>query len=298
MKIAIAGASGLIGIALVARLKSDGHEIIRLVRPPLPSTEDRIAWDPEMGVLNPDELNGVDAVINLAGENIASLRWTEKKKQKIRDSRIKGTQLLAKTLAEMENPPKIWINASAIGFYGNRGSETLHEKSLPGEGFLSEVCQEWEKATQPAIDKGVRVAQLRFGMVISRAGGALARMLLPFKLGLGGTIGSGEQWISWILIDDAVDAICFTLQNDELKGPVNVVAPDAVTNKEFTKTLGKVLGRPTALPMPSFLVKLLFGEMGNALMLSSSVVAPIELEEKGFKFRFPELDGALSYILK
>lgn len=298
MKIAIAGASGLIGMVLVSRLKEDGHHIVRLVRPPLEATEGRVLWDPQKMVLNPADLEGIEAVINLSGENIAALRWTEAKKQRIRESRVKGATLLAKTLSEMQNPPKILINASAIGFYGNRGAETLRETSEPGSGFLPDVCQEWEKALEPAVKRGVRVVKLRFGIVLSRAGGALARMWLPFKLGLGGVVGSGEHWMSWIAIDDSVEAIHFCLTHDAIQGPVNVVAPDAATNAEFTKTLGRVMHRPTVLPMPAFVVRGLFGEMGEALMLSSSVVSPDVLKTNGFSFRFPVLEPALEYLLK
>ncbi|MCI0423349.1 MAG: TIGR01777 family oxidoreductase, partial [Acidobacteria bacterium] len=246
----------------------------------------------------PADLEGTDAAIHLAGENIAAKRWTPAQKAKIRDSRVSGTRLLAESLARLARQPKVLVCASAIGYYGDRSDERLNEDSAPGSGFLAETCRDWEAAAKPAIDRGIRVVQLRLGLVLASHGGALAKMLPPFRLGIAGIIGSGQQYMSWIALDDLVAAVSYVLSNEGLRGPVNVVAPDAVTNHEFTKTLGRVLRRPTVFPMPAFAARLAFGEMADGLLLSSTRVEPQRLLASGFRFRFPELKAALEHLLR
>jgi hypothetical protein len=235
--------------------------------------------------------------VHLAGENIAAGRWTVEKKARIRDSRVKGTKTLCEALAQLSQPPKVLVSASAIGYYGDRGAELLWENSALGTGFLAEVCQAWEEATRPAMEKGIRVVLLRIGVVLSPAGGALAKMLLPFKLGLGGIIGSGKQYMSWIALDDVVGTIDHVLITDTLQGPVNAVAPHPVTNSEFTKTLRRVLRRPTLFPMPAFAARLAFGEMADELLLASTRVEPKRLIATEYRFRYPELEDALRHLL-
>jgi uncharacterized protein (TIGR01777 family) len=242
-------------------------------------------------------LEDMDAVVHLAGENIASGRWTAERKRRIRDSRVRGTRLLADSLARLKEPPKVLVCASAIGYYGNRPEETVNEDSSSGSGFLPEVCREWEKATKPAEESGIRVVGTRFGIVLSPSGGALAKMLLPFRLGAGGKIGSGQQYMSWISLDDAIGAIDHALVTESLAGAVNVVAPRPVTNSEFTKTLGQVLRRPTLFPMPAIAARLLLGEMAEELLLASIRVEPARLLATGYKFRHPDLEGALRQLL-
>ena len=258
----------------------------------------QIRWDPIQKGPSAEYLNGTDAVVHLAGDGIASGRWTQSKKRAIKDSRVVGTRLLAETMSRLKKPPRVMVCASAIGFYGDRGPETLTEKSTEGSGFLAEVCQAWESATAPASQKGIRLVSLRFGIVLSPKGGALATMLFPFRMGVGGILGSGKQYMSWIALDDAIAAIAHTLDNTSLVGPVNVVAPQAVTNQEFTKTLGRVLGRPTLFPMPAFAARLVFGEMADALLLSSSRVEPSVLTKSGFHFQWSDLESALRHLLK
>jgi len=241
-------------------------------------------------------LNGFDAVVHLAGENIAG-RWSQAKKAAIRDSRIKGTRLLAETLTRANQPPRVMVSASAIGFYGDRGDVILDEKATMGSGFLADVCKEWEDATKPASDAGIRVVNLRIGVVLTPAGGALAKMLTPFKLGVGGIMGSGKQYWSWVAIDDVVGAIGHALTTESLFGPVNAVAPEAATNHDLTKTLGKVLSRPTIFPMPAFAARLALGEMADALLLSSARVSPMKLIESGYTFKYPSLESALRHVL-
>ena len=295
MRALISGSTGLVGSALVSFLSTEGHEVVRLVR----ATPERgeIGWDPSGGSIHEDGLEGLDAVVHLAGENIAEGRWTDAKKERIRESRVEGTRILCEALARLEGPPKVLVCASAIGFYGDRGDETVSEESAPGTGFLSDVCQAWEAAAQPARDKGIRVVHLRLGVVLSAEGGALAKMLFPFKMGVGGRIGSGDQYMSWISIGDAVGAIHHSLMTDSMEGPVNAVAPAAVTNSEFTKTLGRVIGRPTIFPMPGFAARLAFGEMAEALLLASTRVKPARLDESGYGFAHPDLEGALRHLL-
>lgn len=297
MKVLVTGASGLVGSALVPLLTAGGHTVARLVRsPPRPSVAE-VQWNPETGIREIASLEGMDAVVHLAGENIAGGRWTAERKARIRDSRVTGTRTLCETLARLARPPKVLVSASAIGYYGDRGGEVLRETSAPGLGFLPEVCRAWEEATEPAAQKGIRVVLLRIGVVLSPAGGALAKMLFPFKLGAGGIIGSGQQYMSWIGLDDIIGAIHHTLMTDALQGPVNVVAPRPVTNRDFTKTLGRVLGRPTLFPMPAFAARLAFGEMADALLLASTRVEPARLMAANYAFRHPDLEGALRHLL-
>jgi len=296
MNILVTGASGLVGSALASSLTSTGHGVTRLVRRQLHSGEKAARWDPLAGTIDASAFEGVDAVVHLAGENIAE-RWTAAKKVNIRDSRIKGTQVLCEALARLASPPKVLVSASAIGYYGDRGEEPLSEESAPGRGFLAEVCRVWEATTEPARQTGLRVVQLRFGVVLSPAGGALAKILPPFRLGLGGMLGSGRQYMSWIALDDAIGAIQHAIVTDSLQGPINAVAPQAVTNQEFTKTLGKVLGRPTVVPLPAFATRVMFGEMADELLLASARVQPAKLLASGYRFRYPELEGALRHLL-
>ena len=277
MKILITGSTGFIGSAVVSFLTAGGHQVSRLVRSKgtkFQGTEPAISWNPEEGLLDLGSLEGFDAVVHLAGENIASGRWTPPRKAQILESRSKGTRLLSVSLSKLARPPKVFISASAIGYYGNRGEEWLNEQSTRGSDFLATVCHEWEQATTAAFDAGIRVVNLRIGMVLSSAGGALKRMLTPFRMGAGGIIGSGRQFMSWISLDELLGVIQHVLVTDQLKGPVNAVSPNPVTNREFTKTLGRVLSRPTVFPLPAFAAKLAFGEMAEALLLSSQRVAP------------------------
>jgi uncharacterized protein len=298
MKILVTGSSGLVGSALLPSLKAKGHEVIRLVRSTPKDSATQIYWNPAEGTLSADALEGLDGVVHLAGDNLAEGRWTDEKKRRIRESRIKGTTLLSETLAKLEQKPDVLVSASAIGFYGNRGDELLTEQSASGEDFLSEVCREWELSTQAASQSGVRVVTLRFGVILSGEGGALKKMLFPFKMGVGGKLGDGRQYMSWIAIDDAVSAIEHALTDDSLRGAVNVVAPEAVTNHEFTKAMGRVLSRPTIFPVPAFAARLAFGEMADATLLASQRVEPARLKQSGFVFKYPELEGALRHVLK
>lgn len=297
MNILVTGSSGLVGSALVPFFASRGHQVTRLLRSPAPTAEKALVWDPARNLLDAGSLEGMDAVIHLAGENIAAGRWTPEKKARIMDSRVQGTRLLTRSLARLSRPPRILVCASAIGYYGDRGEETLQEEHGPGAGFLSEVCARWEEAAAPVALPGIRVVHLRFGVILSTAGGALARMLVPFRLGLGGLLGNGKQYMSWITLDDAVGVIFRSLITKTLAGPVNAVAPYPVTNLEFTRTLGRVLGRPTPVPMPAFAAQLVFGEMADELLLSSTRVEPIRLIATGYHFQHPELEGALRHIL-
>lgn len=298
MKILITGSHGLVGAALIKSLSANGHQIVRLVRSAARSVGTGISWDPEKGTIDLASLEGFDAVIHLAGESIAESRWTEEKKRRIRESRVDGTRLLSESLAKLSQPPKVLVCASAIGFYGDRGAEVLTEASAPGNDFLAGVCVEWEGAAEPAARKGIRVVNFRIGIILSGEGGALGKMLTPFRMGVGGKIGNGRQYMSWVALDDVIAAIELALVNDTLGGPVNLVAPEPVTNAEFTKTLGKALSRPTLFPVPQFGVRLAFGEMADALLLSSQRVEPVRLKEAGYQFQYPELEGALTHVLE
>ena len=291
MKIAIAGASGLVGSALIPILQSDGNQITRLVRSSPKAGE--IEWHPNQDEVSTQSLQGFDVIINLAGENIAGGRWTDEQKRKIRDSRVNGTHLLSEAIAKMSSKPKTFICASATGIYGDRDDEVLNEQSESGGGFLAGVCREWEKATEPANKAGVRVVNLRFGPILARDGGMLSKLLTPFKMGMGGKVGSGKQHISWIALDDAVSAIKLAIDRQTIHGPLNVVSPNPVTNEEFTKTLGHVLNRPTALAMPAFAARLAFGEMADEMLLASQKVMPKKLTSAGFQFQYPQLEAAM-----
>jgi uncharacterized protein (TIGR01777 family) len=299
MHVAVSGASGLIGSALAHLLSRDGHRVIRLVRGGTGGKEDpsRVNWDPGTGIDDAARLEGLDAVVHLAGENIASGRWSAARKAEIRRSRVDGTRRLAESLANFSNPPKVLVGASAIGFYGDRGDERLDEESSAGSGFLPDLCQEWEAATEPAAAAGMRVVHLRFGVVLTPAGGALKQMLPPFQFGVGGKLGSGSQFMSWISLDDAVGSILHALRTESLAGPVNSVAPAPVTNAEFTRVLARVLGRPAIFPVPGFAARLAFGELADALLLASARVIPARLSESGYRFRHPELEDALRFLL-
>ena len=287
----------MVGASLVPALESAGHEVFRLVRHE-PKEAREIRWNPLEGVEDAKELEGMDAVVHLAGESIAEGRWTEEKKKRIRESRVLGTTVLAKALAGRKQQPRTLLSASAIGYYGDRGKEILTEESSHGEDFLAGVCREWEEATAPASAAGIRVALMRFGIILSREGGALAKMLTPFKLGAGGRLGSGEQYMSWIALDDVVGAIQHLLEDETASGPVNMVAPNPVTNSEFTKQLGRVLKRPTIFPAPEFALRLAFGEMADVTLLASQQVEPARLKESGYAFKYPELESALRHLLK
>jgi uncharacterized protein len=293
-KILVSGGSGLIGAALLPSLKSSGWSVVQLVRGQT-AGEGRIAWDPAKP-LAPRIVSGFDAVIHLAGESIFG-RWTEAKKAKIINSRVDGTLHLSQALAQAEEKPKVFISGSAIGYYGNRGDELLREESAPGTRFLAQVAEKWEEATMPAVQADIRTAHIRTGVVLSAKGGALRTMLTPFKLGVGGRIGDGRQWMSWIHVQDMVGAIHHILKNDLLQGPVNMVAPKPVTNAEFTKTLASALSRPAILPMPDFAVKTVFGEMGEELLLASQKVEPARLISSGYPFRFSDLRSALQNLV-
>jgi uncharacterized protein (TIGR01777 family) len=291
MKIAIAGASGLIGSAFINAVEEDGAEVTRLVRSSPKAGE--IEWHPNQDVIQPGTLQGFDTIINLAGENVAEGRWTDEKKKKIHDSRVHGTHLISEAIAKLEPKPRVFLCASATGIYGDRPDETLTEQSDSGGGFLAGVCREWEKATEPASKVGVRVVNLRFGPVLAPHGGMMEKMLTPFKMGLGGKIGSGKQYISWVSIDDVVGAMKLALKDETIRGPLNVVSPNPVTNEEFTKSLGDALSRPTMMAVPAFAARLAFGEMADEMLLSSQKVLPKRLQDAGFQFKYPNLDEAL-----
>ena len=298
-RILVSGVSGPIGAALVPSLRADGWPVVRLVRGTTAGRSPdnaQIAWDPSAPIAA-EAVSGFDAVIHLAGESIFG-RWTAVKKRKIRDSRVLGTLNLASALARAEQKPRVFVCGSAIGYYGNRGDETLSEESAVGKGFLAEVCKEWEEAATPAVQAGIRTAHLRTGIVLSPKGGALGAMLLPFKMGLGGRTGDGRQWMSWIDVQDMVGGIQHILKNEPLRGSVNMVAPGPLRNAEFAATLAGVLSRPAIFPMPAFAAKTLFGEMGEELLLGSQRVEPGKLMASGYSFRYRELRGSLEGLLK
>ncbi len=295
MKILITGSHGLVGSCLTPFLGAQGHHVVRLVRSE--PYEGELYWDPRQRVAAPELLEGFDAVVHLAGENIASGRWTSARKSEIRASRVAGTQFLCEVLAGLTKPPEVLVSASAIGFYGNRWGEELTEDSAPGLGFLSELCQEWEAATAPARKAGIRVANTRIGIVLSPNGGALRKMLPIFQMGAGGRLGSGEQFMSWIALEELAEIIEFILSHKELSGPINAVAPNPVTNREFTAALAAVLHRPAIFPVPKLAAHLLMGEMADELLFSSALVKPKKLLASGYPFRYPELKPMLRKAL-
>jgi uncharacterized protein (TIGR01777 family) len=294
MNVLISGATGLIGSALAQELKDGGHSITRLTRSP--KGENDVRWDPDAGTID-GSLAGTEAVVHLAGESIAEGRWTASKKERIMESRKKGTRLLAEAIAGLPTPPRVMVSASAVGYYGDRGNELLREDSGPGSDFLAEVCKAWEAVADPAREAGIRVVHPRFGIVLSPKGGALGTTLPIFKLGGGGRIGSGRQWWSWVALDDVVGAILHALEDDSVEGPVNVGSPNPLTNAEYTKVLGRVLNRPTVFAVPAPAIRIAIGGMADALLLASQRVEPVKLKETVYHFRYPELEGALRHLL-
>ncbi|MBN1490878.1 MAG: TIGR01777 family oxidoreductase [Phycisphaerae bacterium] len=300
MHVAITGSSGFIGSALVARLQAKGHVVTRVVRGSAPGEADGpcVVWDPANGQIDAAALEGHDAVIHLAAANVAERRWTAAFKRVLRDSRVQGTALLCETLARLTSKPKVLLSASAIGYYGSQSVDEAFDESSPaGEGFLADVCAEWEQATTPAATAGVRVALMRIGFVLAANGGGLAKMLPAFRAGAGGRIGSGRQMVSWVTLDDLCDAFCHALATETLAGPVNITAPGAVSNAEFATTLGRVLRRPASVPLPAFAARLLLGELADAVLLSGAVVRPTRLQRTGYTFQHTELEPALRAVL-
>lgn len=303
MKVLLSGSTGMIGSALVPLLLSHGHAVTRLIRPDTKSKSngqvntDTIDWNPKTGEIDIAALSGFDAVVHLAGANIADGRWTEVRKKELIDSRIESTRLLSTGIAKTAQPPKVLIAASAIGYYGDRGQEEMSEAATKGTGFLADLCKQWEDACEPAAKAGIKVVNLRIGVVLSTTGGALAKMLLPFELGAGGQIGSGNQQFSWVSLDDVTGAILHILNTDSLEGPINATAPTPVTNKEFTRALGKVLCRPTLIPIPSFGLRALFGQMADECLIAGQKVMPTKLVKSNYQFRDTEIESALRRIL-
>ena len=295
--ILITGAAGFVGTYLTEFLIDKGYDIIILSRSAKNTKANIAHWDPESGEIDIDALQNLDAVVHLAGESIAG-RWTDHKKVRIENSRVLGTKLLSESIASLNKKPEVFISASAIGIYGSRGDEILDEASSCGQGFLADVGVKWEEATKAAQDAGIRVCNVRIGLVLGQDGGALEKMLVPFKFGLGGKIGDGTQYWSWIAIDDLIQIIYYLLNNENVQGPVNAVSPNPVTNNQFTKALGRTLNRPTMFPLPAFAARGLLGEMADETMLSSTRVMPQKLLDSGFKFKYIDLNEALSGILK
>lgn len=296
MKLLISGASGLIGSSLTRAVVDAGHTVVPLVRKPgIPYT---VHWDPEKGTIDSAGLEGCDAVVHLAGESIASRRWTPAQKARILHSRVQGTELLASALARLNRRPAVMISSSAIGVYGDCGDAVVTEATAPGSDFLASVCKAWEHATAAASNAGIRVVHLRTGIVLAKNGGALAKMVTPFKLGVGGRIGSGMQYMSWIDLEDEVQVILHCIQTESLQGPVNSVGPSPVTNAEFTKTLGRALSRPSVVPLPAFAARLALGEMADGLLLASQRVQPTKLLSTGYVFRHTNLEQTLRKILR
>jgi uncharacterized protein len=298
MRVLISGATGLVGEGLSAGLRRDGHEVARLVRPGGEMRGGDVRWDPPGGSFDAAAAEGADAVVNLAGASIADGRWNESRKQILRSSRVEATLHLVAALAKLKQPPRTLVSASAIGYYGDRGEELLTEESLPGTDFLSQLARDWEAAAARAEQSQIRTVTLRFGVILAAHGGALAKMLTPFKLGAGGKIGTGRQWMSWLTLGEAVGLVRYALDTANLHGAVNAVSPTPVRNIEFTRALGQAVHRPTIFPMPAFVARAAFGEMADALLLSSQRVIPRRLHEAGYQFRAPELDGALQAALK
>lgn len=296
MKILISGATGLVATNLIPTLTAKGHEVFKLVRK-APKSADEINWDSEKGFSDAEKakLEGFDAVIHLAGDNVASENWSQEKKRRIKESRTVGTRILVDALNSLNNKPKVFISASAVGFYGDRGDEILTENSPKGTGFFPEVCDAWEQEAKKS-EEFARVVMLRIGVVLAKDGGAIEKMLTPFKFGVGGVIGSGKQYMSWIAIDDILGIIHFALEN-EISGAFNTTAPNPVTNYDFTKTFGSVINRPTIFPIPEFAIKLMFGEMGETVLLQGCRVVPKRLEELGYQFKFKDLEDAMKHVL-
>lgn len=296
MRVAITGSNGLIGRALIDSLAADGHEVVRIVRDSSQAGEQDAVWDVKNRTIGADKLEGVDAVVHLAGEPIGDSRWSDRTKREIHHSRLYGTKLIAETLAGLQAPPQVFLSGSAVGFYGDRGSQVLTEDADPGEGFLADVCRDWEAAAQPAVDAGIRTAWLRTGVTIAEGGPLIDKIELPFKLGVGGKVGGGRQYVPWIALEDHLRAMRFLLES-EVDGPVNLTTPEPVTNAELTKALGKALNRPTILPIPTFAVTLLYGEMGRVLATSSQRAVPQRLLDEGFEFTQTDLTEALTVAL-
>lgn len=297
MRVLVSGSTGLIGSALVSSLRAHGHEVVRLVRSPRRVDEPAIRWDPEGGTLDLAALGGFDTVVHLAGESISASRWTASQKARIRESRVLGTGLLCRSLARIARRPRVIMCASAVGYYGDRGEEILTEASGSGSGFLAGVCREWEGAAIPAVDAGIRVVHARFGIVLSPNGGALAQMLPVFRLGSGGPLGSGLQFVSWVAIDDALGAIEHAIVTPAVRGPMNVAAPGPVTNREFVAILAQVLARPARLAVSAVALRLMLGEMADEMLLASARLEPGRLLATGYAFRYPVLEGALRHLL-
>ncbi len=297
MRVAVTGASGLLGSALVPFLRDRGHAVVRLVRRPATGT-DEVRWDPAAATLDAAALESIDAAVNLSGESLAEGRWTEARKARLRASRVGPTRVLAETLARLTPRPTALVSVSAIGYYGDRGDAWLTEGEPPGGDFLARLTADWEKAAEPAAAAGIRVVHPRLGVVLSPAGGALGKMLLPFRAGVGGVLGPGTQYMSWVAIDDVLEALRHLLERDDLAGPLNVAAPEPVTNKTFTKTLGRVLGRPTLTWVPALALRLAYGEMADATILSSMRVRPERLLASGYRFRYPTLESALRHVVQ
>jgi len=298
MKFLVSGAKGLIGASLVSAWRSQGHHVLALVRPPGQSSPNTILWDPPHQAPDLQRMEGLDAVVHLSGAPIARGRWTPARKEVIRSSRIDSTRLLAHTLSRLKTPPKVWINASAVGFYGNRGQEILTEKSAPGHGFLSDVCKAWEAAADLGNKKATRIVHLRTGIVLSLQGGTLPLMKYPFQWGLGGPLGSGHQYISWITLEDVCGIIRQAVTDTRFHGPINVVSPAPVTNLEFSKTLAATLHRPCLVRVPASVARFVLGEMADALLFSSIRAKPAALEQWGYRFLFPDLSHALQHLLR
>jgi uncharacterized protein len=297
-RVAITGATGLIGGALAASLERDGHRVHRITRSATKAGPDDLVWDPTSGSIDAQKLEGVDAVVHLAGEPIGASRWTDETKRRIRASRVQGTDLIARTIAGLETKPTVLVSGSAVGYYGDRGDESLSETSPPGDDFVAEVTRAWEAAAAPAAEAGIRVAYARTGVVMAKEGPLIEKVELPFRLGVGGRVGSGKQYVAWIALEDEVRALRFLLERDDVEGPYNLTAPDPVTNATFTRELGRVLRRPTVLPIPVAAIRLLYGEMGVSLATASQRVHPTRLLEAGFEFVHPELRSALRVALE
>lgn len=291
-RVAITGASGFVGRAIERFLTTAGYSVVRISRsPPRPGTAD-VSWAPDRGELDASRLEGLDGVVHLAGESIAR-RWTRGARERILHSRVAGTSLLARTLSSLDSPPPVLVSASAVGYYGDSGDREVTEESAPGPGFLSEVTRAWEDAARPAAESGIRVVHPRFGMVLGEGGGALDRLLPVFRMGIGGKLGDGRQWMSWVALGDVVRALDLLLHDPALSGPVNVVAPQAVTNAVFTATLGRVLHRPAIMTVPGAVLRMVYGQMADETLLTGQRVSPLRLTSAGFVFRFPDLEGAL-----